>query len=214
MSLIQRNQRADAIPLDLIKVIVRGRRSERRSREHRFNRLAQPIRLGIIQAFEADPPLLILDEPTEGLDPLMQETVYLLIKEARQKGSTVFMSSHVLSEVERICDRIALLRKGELVVLTDLETIRATTGPRALSGCAWALACLAFGAGVGLAFALPALIFILRINGDLGSPVVPLFLTMVPFALGFIVGCLVFLSIALLARRRNRRDPFRRGPTP
>ena len=87
-------------------------------------------KVGLIQAFEADPPLLILDEPTEGLDPLMQESVYLLIKEARQKGRTVFMSSHVLSEVERICDRIALLRKGELVVLTDLETIRATTGRR------------------------------------------------------------------------------------
>ena len=87
-------------------------------------------KVGLIQAFEADPPLLILDEPTEGLDPLMQESVYLLIKEARQKGRTVFMSSHVLSEVERICDRIALLRKGELVVLTDLETIRAMTGRR------------------------------------------------------------------------------------
>jgi ABC-2 type transport system ATP-binding protein len=87
-------------------------------------------KLGLIQAFEADPPLLILDEPTEGLDPLMQESVYLLIKEAKQRGRTVFMSSHVLSEVERICDRIALLRKGQLVVLTDLETIRGMTGRR------------------------------------------------------------------------------------
>jgi len=81
-------------------------------------------KLGIIQAFESDPPLLILDEPTEGLDPLMQESFYALVKEARQKGKTVFMSSHVLSEVERVCDRIALLRKGELVLLSGLETIR------------------------------------------------------------------------------------------
>jgi ABC-2 type transport system ATP-binding protein len=81
-------------------------------------------KLGIIQAFEADPPLLILDEPTEGLDPLMQESFYVLLKDAKQRGRTVFMSSHVLSEVERVCDRIALLRKGELVLLAGLEDIR------------------------------------------------------------------------------------------
>jgi ABC-2 type transport system ATP-binding protein len=81
-------------------------------------------KLGLIQAFEGDPPLLILDEPTEGLDPLMQESFYALLKEARQRGRTVFMSSHVLSEVERVCDRIALLRKGELVMLSGLEEIR------------------------------------------------------------------------------------------
>jgi ABC-2 type transport system ATP-binding protein len=81
-------------------------------------------KLGIIQAFEGDPPLLILDEPTEGLDPLMQESFYALLNEAKRRGRTVFMSSHVLSEVERVCDRIALLRKGELVLLSGLETIR------------------------------------------------------------------------------------------
>jgi ABC-2 type transport system ATP-binding protein len=87
-------------------------------------------KLGIIQAFEGDPPLLILDEPTEGLDPLMQESLYLLLQEARQRGRTVFMSSHVLSEVERVCDRIALLRKGELVLLAGLEAIREVTARR------------------------------------------------------------------------------------
>src|SRR5438874_702083 len=81
-------------------------------------------KLGLIQAFEGDPPLLILDEPTEGLDPLMQESFYALLKEARQQGRTVFMSSHVLSDVERVCDRIALLRKGELVLLAGLEAMR------------------------------------------------------------------------------------------
>jgi len=87
-------------------------------------------KLGLIQALEGDPPLLILDEPTEGLDPLMQESVYALLKDAKQRGGTVFMSSHVLSEVERICDRIALLRKGELVLLAGLETIRSLSARR------------------------------------------------------------------------------------
>jgi ABC-2 type transport system ATP-binding protein len=87
-------------------------------------------KLGIIQAFESDPPLLILDEPTEGLDPLMQESFYALLKESRQRGRTVFMSSHVLSEVERVCDRIALLRKGELVLLAGLDAIRGLAARR------------------------------------------------------------------------------------
>jgi len=81
-------------------------------------------KLGLIQAFQADPPLLILDEPTEGLDPLMQESFYGLLKDAKRAGKTVFMSSHVLSEVERVCDRIALLRKGELVLLSTIEASR------------------------------------------------------------------------------------------
>jgi len=81
-------------------------------------------KLGLIQAFQADPRLLILDEPTEGLDPLMQESFYELVAQVRQRGRTVFMSSHVLSEVERVCDRIALLRKGELVLLSTVEEVR------------------------------------------------------------------------------------------
>jgi ABC-2 type transport system ATP-binding protein len=81
-------------------------------------------KLGIIQAFQANPPLLILDEPTEGLDPLMQEAFYALVQDVKRAGKTVFMSSHVLSEVERVCDRIALLRKGELVLLSTVEESR------------------------------------------------------------------------------------------
>jgi ABC-2 type transport system ATP-binding protein len=77
-------------------------------------------KLGILQAFQSKPPLLILDEPTEGLDPLMQEAFYGLLSDAKRAGATVFMSSHVLSEVERICDRIALLRKGNLVLLSTV----------------------------------------------------------------------------------------------
>ncbi len=81
-------------------------------------------KLGLIQAFQDDPDLLILDEPTEGLDPLMQEAFYELLSDVKAKGRTVFMSSHVLSEVERVCDRVGLLRKGELVLLSPVEEIR------------------------------------------------------------------------------------------
>jgi len=81
-------------------------------------------KLGIVQAFQADPALLILDEPTEGLDPLMQEAFYELLGEVRSRGRTVFMSSHVLSEVERVCGRIAVLRKGELAVVATVDEIR------------------------------------------------------------------------------------------
>jgi ABC-2 type transport system ATP-binding protein len=81
-------------------------------------------KLGLIQAFQTNPPLLILDEPTEGLDPLMQESFYRLLFDVRRKGCTVFMSSHVLSEVERVCDRIGLIRKGKLVLMSPIEEIR------------------------------------------------------------------------------------------
>ena len=81
-------------------------------------------KLGIIQAFQANPPLLILDEPTEGLDPLMQESFYNLLADVKRGGATVFMSSHVLSEVERVCDRIALLRKGKMVLLSSVRESR------------------------------------------------------------------------------------------
>ena len=81
-------------------------------------------KLGLLQAFQADPPLLILDEPTEGLDPLMQESFYHLLADLKRRGRTVFMSSHVLSEVARVCDRVALLRKGELALLASVEQLQ------------------------------------------------------------------------------------------
>lgn len=80
-------------------------------------------KLGLIQAFQSDPQLLILDEPTEGLDPLMQESFYTLLQDVRRRGRTVFMSSHVLSEVERICERLGLIRKGELALLATVEEV-------------------------------------------------------------------------------------------
>jgi len=80
-------------------------------------------KLCLIQAFQSDPPLLILDEPTEGLDPLMQESFYNLLSEVRSRGRTVFMSSHVLSEVVRVCERIGLIRKGELALLASVADL-------------------------------------------------------------------------------------------
>jgi len=81
-------------------------------------------KLAIVSAFQADAPLLILDEPTEGLDPLMQEAFYTLLAGVRQRGTTVFLSSHVLSEVDRVCDRIGVLRAGELVLEAPVEQVR------------------------------------------------------------------------------------------
>src|SRR5262249_27999523 len=87
-------------------------------------------KLGIVQAFQSDPPLLVLDEPTEGLDPLMQDAFYDLLAEVRARGRTGFMSSHVLPEVERVCDRIGLLRGGELVLLSPVQDVRNLAGRR------------------------------------------------------------------------------------
>ena len=87
-------------------------------------------KLGIVQAFQADPPLLVLDEPTEGLDPLMQDAFYELVSETRRSGRTIFMSSHVLPEVERVCDRIGLVRDGELVLLATVDEVRGLAGRR------------------------------------------------------------------------------------
>ena len=81
-------------------------------------------KVGIIQAFQADPELAILDEPTEGLDPLMQRAFYEILAAQRDAGRTIFFSSHVLSEVERVCDRAAIVREGRLVALTDIDELR------------------------------------------------------------------------------------------
>jgi beta-exotoxin I transport system ATP-binding protein len=85
-------------------------------------------KLGLIQALQADPPLLILDEPTEGLDPLVQRALHELLFELRARGRTVFMSSHVLSEVERLCDRIGVIRDGEMVLLSTVEEAKRRSG--------------------------------------------------------------------------------------
>lgn len=72
-------------------------------------------KLAIVQAVQHDPRLLILDEPTEGLDPLVQDGFFTFLRERRDAGATVFFSSHVLSEVEVLCDRVAIIRAGRIV---------------------------------------------------------------------------------------------------
>src|SRR4029078_9414126 len=80
-------------------------------------------KLGIIHALQHDPELAILDEPTEGLDPLMQRAFYGILDDLRAAGRTIFFSSHVLSEVERVCDRVAIVRHGRLVALEDVARL-------------------------------------------------------------------------------------------
>ncbi len=82
-------------------------------------------KVGLIQAFMHRPELLILDEPTQGLDPLMQQEFHRLISEARTEGRTVFLSSHVLPEVERVCDRVGIIREGRLVAVEDIGDLKA-----------------------------------------------------------------------------------------
>jgi beta-exotoxin I transport system ATP-binding protein len=80
-------------------------------------------KIGLVQAMFHRPPLLILDEPTGGLDPLVQEEFLEIVGEVRAEGRTVFFSSHVLSEVERVCDRVGIIRGGELVTVETTETL-------------------------------------------------------------------------------------------
>jgi ABC-2 type transport system ATP-binding protein len=80
-------------------------------------------KIGIIQALQHDPELAILDEPTEGLDPLMQRAFYGILDDLKAAGRTIFFSSHVLSEVERVCDRVAIVRRGRLVALQDVASL-------------------------------------------------------------------------------------------
>ncbi len=95
------------------------------SREIRTLSSGNRQKIGLVQAFMSDPELLILDEPTNGLDPLVQQAVYVLLREARAAGRTVFLSSHVLPEVERICDRVGILRDGRLVAVERITDLRA-----------------------------------------------------------------------------------------
>lgn len=87
-------------------------------------------KLGVVQAFMHEPELLILDEPTSGLDPLMQEEFYKLVRASKARGATLFISSHNLSEVQKMCDRVAIIKDGKLVnesAIADLELEAAQT---------------------------------------------------------------------------------------
>ncbi|HSL31591.1 MAG TPA: ABC transporter ATP-binding protein [Anaerolineales bacterium] len=80
-------------------------------------------KVGIVAAFMSKPDLLILDEPTSGLDPLVQQTVMDLVREVKADGRTVFFSSHILSEVQAVCDRVGIIREGELIATQRVEEL-------------------------------------------------------------------------------------------
>ncbi|HEX7171956.1 MAG TPA: ABC transporter ATP-binding protein [Candidatus Limnocylindria bacterium] len=82
-------------------------------------------KIGVIQALQHDPELAILDEPSEGLDPLMQQAFYGILTDLRAEGRTIFFSSHVLSEVERVCDRVAIIRHGRLMAVHEVRELLA-----------------------------------------------------------------------------------------
>ena len=81
-------------------------------------------KVGIVIALMHHPKFLILDEPTSGLDPLMQEVFFEVLEEEREEGTTIFFSSHVLSEVKRICDRVGIIKDGRLIGIEQMKTIR------------------------------------------------------------------------------------------
>ena len=81
-------------------------------------------KVGLVVALQHRPDLLILDEPTAGLDPLVQQTFFGLVREARNEGRTIFLSSHIIDEVDRTCDRVAIIREGRLVQVDRIEAIR------------------------------------------------------------------------------------------
>ena len=80
-------------------------------------------KLGIILALAHEPKILILDEPTSGLDPIMQNVFYDLLKEEKAKGNTIFYSTHILNEVSKICDRVGIIRNGELIKVEKIEDL-------------------------------------------------------------------------------------------
>ena len=115
---------------------LRGNGAERKYRQDLYERLdLDPTRkmreysrgnkqkVGLVMAFMNKPDLLILDEPTSGLDPLVQQTVLELVREAQADGRTVFFSSHILSEVQGVCDRVGIIREGKLVKTERVETL-------------------------------------------------------------------------------------------
>jgi ABC-2 type transport system ATP-binding protein len=81
-------------------------------------------KVGIVQGLLHQPKLIILDEPTAGLDPLMQQKFFNLIREENKRGATIFFSSHILSEVQRLCSRVAIIKDGSIINIQDIKTLQ------------------------------------------------------------------------------------------
>lgn len=86
--------------------------------------LGNQKKLGIILAFMHEPKLLILDEPTSGLDPIMQQVFYDLLNEEKEKGTTIFYSTHILSEISKICDRVGIIKEGNLLKVESIKELQ------------------------------------------------------------------------------------------
>ena len=84
-------------------------------------------KVGIVQGLLHQPKLLFLDEPTAGLDPLMQRKFFQLMREENQRGVTIFFSSHILGEVQRLCGRVGIIKDGKIVEIADMRTLQQTT---------------------------------------------------------------------------------------
>jgi ABC-2 type transport system ATP-binding protein len=89
--------------------------------------LGNKKKVGIVQGLLHSPRLIILDEPTSGLDPLMQKTFFDLIKKENERGATVLFSSHILSEVQRICDRVAIIKEGRIVSVQKIGELQSSS---------------------------------------------------------------------------------------
>ncbi len=94
------------------------------SRRYREYSKGNKQKVGVIVALQHKPELLILDEPTSGLDPLVQQTFFTTLRETVADGATIFLSSHILSEIEKSCDRVAIIRDGRIVKLDTVEGLR------------------------------------------------------------------------------------------
>ena len=86
--------------------------------------LGNKKKVGIVSSIMTSPKLIIMDEPTSGLDPLIQQAFYDILKEENSRGATVFFSSHVLSEVQKLCDRVAILKEGQLIGIQSIKELR------------------------------------------------------------------------------------------
>ena len=86
--------------------------------------LGNKKKVGIVQGLLHEPKLIILDEPTSGLDPLMQQKFFELLEEENKKGATILFSSHILSEVQRLCNRVAIIKEGKIVTVEKISTLQ------------------------------------------------------------------------------------------
>ncbi|TQS75307.1 ABC transporter ATP-binding protein [Ornithinibacillus gellani] len=84
-------------------------------------------KVGIVAGLLHSPKLIILDEPTSGLDPLMQDTFFEILKEENEKGATILFSSHILSEIQKMCDRVAFIKEGKIISLQSIHELRSST---------------------------------------------------------------------------------------